>query len=133
MKVCPRVTAGGLAVRHHLGLFSQALADGLWSLALRYVDGSVAGPYVNLVPVISLGLALAIGETLPPSSSSEERPSLSACGSTTTPTPVRGRAEARTPAVAGFVVVNSDECKRQPLTPPGSGQKAARRRPLSVS
>ncbi|HEY7874952.1 MAG TPA: DMT family transporter, partial [Actinomycetota bacterium] len=47
-----------------LGVFAQAVAYGLWNLALEHVDASVAGPYVNLVPVVGVVLALAIGETL---------------------------------------------------------------------
>lgn len=62
----PRVTAGGVAAVLYLGLLAQGLAYGLWNLALQHVDGSVAGPYVNLVPVIGVALALAVGETLTP-------------------------------------------------------------------
>lgn len=62
----PRFTASAIASVVYLGLFAQALAYGLWNLALRHVDGSVAGPYVNLVPVIGVVLALAAGETLTP-------------------------------------------------------------------
>lgn len=62
----PRVTAGGIAAVVYLGVFAQAIAYGLWNLALEHVDASVAGPYVNLVPVIGVLLALAVGETLTP-------------------------------------------------------------------
>ena len=48
----------------YLGIFAQAVAYGLWNLALRDVGGTVAGAYVNLVPVIGVGLGLAIGESM---------------------------------------------------------------------
>jgi drug/metabolite transporter (DMT)-like permease len=60
----PRFTLAGIAAVIYLGLFGQAIAYGLWNLALQHVDGSVAGAYVNLVPVIGVGLALAVGESL---------------------------------------------------------------------
>jgi drug/metabolite transporter (DMT)-like permease len=60
----PHFTMGSVAAVIYLGLFAQAIAYGLWNLALQHVDGSVAGPYVNLVPVIGVVLALAVGETL---------------------------------------------------------------------
>lgn len=53
-----------LAAVLYLGIFAQAVAYALWNLALRDVGGAVAGAYVNLVPVIGVGLGLAIGETL---------------------------------------------------------------------
>jgi drug/metabolite transporter (DMT)-like permease len=62
----PHVTAGGIAAVVYLGVFAQAIAYGLWNFALERVDASVAGPYVNLVPVIGVVLALAVGETLSP-------------------------------------------------------------------
>ena len=62
----PRLTTGSLAAVIYLGLFAQGIAYGLWNLALQHVDGSVAGPYVNLVPVIGVVLALVVGETLTP-------------------------------------------------------------------
>jgi drug/metabolite transporter (DMT)-like permease len=62
----PRVTAGGIAAVVYLGVFAQAIAYALWNLALQHVDGSVAGPYVNLVPVVGVVLAVAVGEALTP-------------------------------------------------------------------
>jgi drug/metabolite transporter (DMT)-like permease len=62
----PKFTAESIAAVIYLGLFAQALAYGLWNLALHHVDGSVAGPYVNLVPAIGVTLALLTGETLTP-------------------------------------------------------------------
>ena len=35
----------------------------LWNYALRYVEASAATVYVNLIPVVGLILALALGET----------------------------------------------------------------------
>jgi drug/metabolite transporter (DMT)-like permease len=62
----PRVTTGGLLAILYLGIAAQAVAYALWNLALEHVDASVAGPYVNLVPVVGILLALGIGETLTP-------------------------------------------------------------------
>ena len=62
----PHFTAGGIAAVLYLGLMAQAVAYALWNLALQYVDGSVAGAYVNLVPVIGVILAISVGETLTP-------------------------------------------------------------------
>jgi drug/metabolite transporter (DMT)-like permease len=60
----PRLTAGGVLAVVYLGVLAQAVAYGLWNLALQRVDASVAGPYVNLVPVVGVVLALGIGETM---------------------------------------------------------------------
>ena len=62
----PDATWSALASVVYLGLLAQAVAYGLWNLALEHVDASVAGPYINLVPVIGLVLALAVGETMTP-------------------------------------------------------------------
>jgi drug/metabolite transporter (DMT)-like permease len=62
----PRVTTGGILAVVYLGVLAQAVAYGLWNLALEHVDASVAGPYVNLVPVVGVVLALAVGETMTP-------------------------------------------------------------------
>jgi drug/metabolite transporter (DMT)-like permease len=60
----PTVTTGGVLALLYLGVLAQAVAYGLWNLALERVDASVAGPYVNLVPVIGVVLALGAGETM---------------------------------------------------------------------
>lgn len=60
----PVLTTGGVLSLLYLGVLAQAVAYGLWNLALEHVDASVAGPYVNLVPVIGVVLALATGETM---------------------------------------------------------------------
>ena len=61
-----RITPGGIAALLYLGAGASAAAYGLWNLALHHVDASVAGPYVNLVPVIGVTLALLVGETIGP-------------------------------------------------------------------
>jgi drug/metabolite transporter (DMT)-like permease len=48
----------------YLGLGASAAAYALWNFALEHVDASVAAPYVNLVPIIGLALAVAVGESL---------------------------------------------------------------------
>ncbi len=60
----PEFTGSAIASILYLGLFAQAMAYALWNLALRDVGGSVAGAYVNLVPVIGVVLALSVGETM---------------------------------------------------------------------
>ena len=60
----PHFTTGGVLAVLYLGVFAQAMAYGLWNLALQHVGGAVAGAYVNLVPVIGVVLALALGESL---------------------------------------------------------------------
>ena len=60
----PSVTTGGILAVVYLGVAAQAVAYGLWNFALEHVDASVAGPYVNLVPVVGVVLALSTGETM---------------------------------------------------------------------
>lgn len=48
----------------YLGLGASAAAYALWNFALEHVDASVAAPYVNLVPIIGLILAVMLGESL---------------------------------------------------------------------
>ena len=48
----------------YLGVFASAIAYVLWNFALEHVDASVAGPFINLVPVIGVILGLSIGETM---------------------------------------------------------------------
>lgn len=60
----PRVTTGGILAVLYLGVLAQAIAYALWNLALERVDASVAGPYVNLVPVVGVVLALGTGESM---------------------------------------------------------------------
>ena len=62
----PQITLSSVLSVLYLGVFAQAMAYALWNLALRDVGGSVAGAYVNLVPVIGVVLALAVGETMTP-------------------------------------------------------------------
>ncbi|MDQ3983245.1 MAG: DMT family transporter [Actinomycetota bacterium] len=50
----------------YLGLGASAVAYALWNFALEHVDASVAAPYVNLVPIIGLALAVILGEALTP-------------------------------------------------------------------
>ena len=60
----PEFTLSAVLSILYLGVFAQAMAYALWNLALRDVGGTVAGAYVNLVPVIGVVLALAVGETM---------------------------------------------------------------------
>jgi drug/metabolite transporter (DMT)-like permease len=60
----PTFTTGSLLAVAYLGVLASAVAYGLYNLALKYVGGSVVGPYISLVPVIGVGLALLVGERL---------------------------------------------------------------------
>lgn len=60
----PELEASGIGAIVYLGVFASAAAYGLWNHALRHVDASTAGPYINLVPVLGVGFALVFGETL---------------------------------------------------------------------
>ena len=47
-----------------LGAGANAAAFALWNVSLKHVDASVAGSYINLVPVIGVVLAVILGETM---------------------------------------------------------------------
>jgi drug/metabolite transporter (DMT)-like permease len=59
----PTFTPGALASVAYLGLCASAIAYGLWNYALEKVDASLAAPFVNLVPVVGLAFAIALGES----------------------------------------------------------------------
>lgn len=60
----PGFTLPSMTAVIFLGLFASALAYGAWNFALAHVGGSVAGPYISLVPAIGVALAVAVGETM---------------------------------------------------------------------
>ncbi|MDQ3915292.1 MAG: DMT family transporter, partial [Actinomycetota bacterium] len=60
----PAVGAQDVVGLLYLGIGASAAAYALWNFALEHVDASVAAPYVNLVPIIGLGLAVVLGESL---------------------------------------------------------------------
>ncbi|MDQ3958297.1 MAG: DMT family transporter [Actinomycetota bacterium] len=60
----PAVGAADVAGLLYLGLGASAAAYALWNFALEHVDASVAAPYVNLVPIIGLALAVTLGESM---------------------------------------------------------------------
>jgi drug/metabolite transporter (DMT)-like permease len=60
----PNVDAGSVGAVLYLGVGASAVAYALWNFALGHVDASVAGPFINLVPVIGVALALLVGETM---------------------------------------------------------------------
>lgn len=62
----PDLDAKSAASIVYLGIFASAVAYGLWNHALRHVDAAVAGPFINLVPVLGVAFALLLGETLTP-------------------------------------------------------------------
>jgi drug/metabolite transporter (DMT)-like permease len=53
----------GWAILLYLGVVASALTLFLWNYALRHVEASAAAVYVNLIPVMGLIFALALGET----------------------------------------------------------------------
>ena len=60
----PALGAGDVAGLLYLGVGASAAAYALWNFALEHVDASVAAPYVNLVPIIGIALAVLLGESL---------------------------------------------------------------------
>jgi drug/metabolite transporter (DMT)-like permease len=48
----------------YLGIFASALAYFLWNDALRSVDASIAGPFINLIPIIGLIFSILVGERI---------------------------------------------------------------------
>jgi drug/metabolite transporter (DMT)-like permease len=59
----PDLSLRGWVILLYLGVVASALTLFLWNYALRYVEASAATVYVNLIPVVGLILALALGET----------------------------------------------------------------------
>ncbi len=62
----PTFDGGSIAGILFLGAGANAAAFALWNVSLRYVEASVAGSYINLVPVIGVLLAVTLGETMTP-------------------------------------------------------------------
>jgi drug/metabolite transporter (DMT)-like permease len=60
----PSFDTTSVAAVVYLGVFASAGAYGLWNHAIRHVEASVASPFINLVPVLGVGFALLLGETL---------------------------------------------------------------------
>ena len=60
----PTFDGGSIAGILFLGAGANAAAFALWNFSLKHVDASVAGSYINLVPVIGVILALMLGETM---------------------------------------------------------------------
>lgn len=58
----PTVTPTGVLSILYLGAGASAAAYGLWNHALRHVEATTAAPFVNLVPVLGMGLAVLYGE-----------------------------------------------------------------------
>jgi drug/metabolite transporter (DMT)-like permease len=48
----------------YLGIVASALAYFLWNDALRSMDASIAGPFINLIPIIGLIFAILVGERI---------------------------------------------------------------------
>ena len=60
----PTFDSGSIAGILFLGAGANAAAFALWNFSLKHVDASVAGSYINLVPVIGVALAVMLGETM---------------------------------------------------------------------
>ena len=60
----PEFTTGSILGLLYLGVLGSAGAYGLWNVSLRYVDASVAGSFINLVPAIGVILAILVGEMM---------------------------------------------------------------------
>jgi drug/metabolite transporter (DMT)-like permease len=60
----PSFDVGSIAGLLFLGAGANAAAFALWNFSLKHVDASVAGSYINLVPVIGVILAVMLGEKM---------------------------------------------------------------------
>ena len=60
----PDFTTGSILGLLYLGVLGSAGAYGLWNISLKYVDASVAGSFINLVPAIGVILAILVGEMM---------------------------------------------------------------------
>jgi drug/metabolite transporter (DMT)-like permease len=58
----PDMTIGEVGGMLYLGMAASALTLFLWNFALQSVPPVVAAPFVNLIPVVGLALALVLGE-----------------------------------------------------------------------
>ncbi len=60
----PELSLRGWLLLLYLGVGASALTLFLWNFALRYVEATAAAIYINLIPVIGLLFALALGESV---------------------------------------------------------------------
>jgi drug/metabolite transporter (DMT)-like permease len=60
----PRITPSAWLAVIYLGIFASALGYFLWNNALRSVDASIAGPFINMIPIIGLLFAVLVGEQI---------------------------------------------------------------------
>ena len=60
----PELSMRGWLILLYLGVGASALILFLWNFALRYVEATAAAVYINLIPVIGLLFALALGESV---------------------------------------------------------------------
>jgi drug/metabolite transporter (DMT)-like permease len=62
----PTFSTGGVAGLLYLALAASALTFYLWNRGLRAVKASVAGTFINLVPVLGFVFGIASGESIAP-------------------------------------------------------------------
>lgn len=62
----PTFDTGSIAGILFLGAGANAAAFALWNFSLKHVDATVAGSYINVVPLIGVLFALLLGETMTP-------------------------------------------------------------------
>jgi len=60
----PELSSRGWLILLYLGVGASALTLFLWNFALRYTEATAAAIYINLIPVIGLLFALALGESV---------------------------------------------------------------------
>ena len=60
----PQITPFSWLAIGYLGIVASAWANFLWNNALRSVDASIAGPFINLIPIIGLVFAILVGEQI---------------------------------------------------------------------
>jgi drug/metabolite transporter (DMT)-like permease len=61
----PHLSMAGFLGMLYLGIVASGLTLFLWNYAISCLPASVATPYINLEPVIGIGSAVLMGETIP--------------------------------------------------------------------
>lgn len=60
----PRLSLAGVAALAYLGIAASGITFLLWNYALNAIGASVAGSFLNLIPVFGLAFALSSGESI---------------------------------------------------------------------
>jgi drug/metabolite transporter (DMT)-like permease len=60
----PKITPLSWIAVAYLGIFASGMGFFLWNFALRNVDGTIAAPFINLIPILGLLFALLVGDKI---------------------------------------------------------------------